>query len=150
MKVKYQITAAILGLLALAPAVQAQMIEQDDARINVVPRIIENRVQVSSSTSYDESSLPKRSNYSKRLNDMLEQMSTGHDRGWLSDAQYTDLKNWEASVAMEELVMRNKGGGTVPGADVAQLEQHMNGLAYTINREVSEGSRVANFGANPM
>ncbi len=150
MKVKYQITAAILGLSALAPAVQAQMIEQDDARINVVHRVIENRVQVSSNTTYDESSLPRRSNYSKRLNDMLEQMSTAHERGWLSDAQYSDLKNWEGSVAMEELVMRNKGGGIVPGADVAQLEQHMNGLAYTINREVSEGSRVANFGANPM
>jgi len=146
------ILASGLTTVLSAGLANAQQIIEEQTRVNVVPRVIERQVISRSSGTgiVNDAMLPRRSNYSKRLGDILEQLSFAHDRGWLSDAQYADLRNWEASVAMEELVLREKGLGIVPRADVEQMERHLNGLAYTVNRDIDQGSRVANSGLSPM
>lgn len=83
-----------------------------------------------------DADLVKRSNYVKRLNDMAEQINNARSNGWLTDAQFKDLSDWHASVAKEELAMRESGYGRVPAADVDQMEKHMTGLQYAINKNI--------------
>lgn len=128
---------------------------------DVYPRVIQRRVLVGAPIPQTQirepSSEPlltlrqeKRSNYSKRLADMLEQLTFAYSKGWLTENQFNDLKSWHANVAMEELVLREAGGGIVKLSDVDQLERHMNGLAYTINKQIDEGSKVASSGRGAM
>jgi hypothetical protein len=150
---------ATLALLSLAPlrAANSQeirqiysgaaqpIIEQDYASIKVVPMVLEQNVLVRQRSNFieNESSLPRRSNYSKRLGDLLEQLTFAYDRGWLDQQQFQDFKNWQANVAMEELLLREQGNGIVPRTSVEQMERHLNGLAYTINQQIDAGSKLA-------
>lgn len=167
------IALALLVAAGVTSPVNAQIIryrygngtitEQESSTIpDTVPRVIERRVfagtipqvQVTEPRGVAEPLVTlqeeRRSNYSKRLADVLEQITFAYSKGWLSRRQYDDLRQWHASVAMEELALRQAGGGIVRRSDVDQLERHMNGLAYTVNREIEEGSKVASSVNEPM
>lgn len=88
-----------------------------------------------------DADLVKRSNYVKRLSDMQEQISNARANGWLTDAQFKDLSDWHASVAKEELAMRESGYGRVPASDVDQMEKHMTGLEYAINKNIDANKK---------
>jgi len=129
------------------------IIQENYATVNVRPKIIEQPVIMSPPVDINVipgPTLALRSNYSKRLGDILEQLSTAYQRGWLSERQYADLKTWEAQVAMEELLLRQKGNGIVPRADVEQMERHLNGLAYTVNQQIDQGSKMARVEDNGL
>jgi hypothetical protein len=104
--------------------------------------VIERRV-INEPKTYIESDadLVKRSNYVKRLDDMSEQISSAHSKGWLTDAQFNDLSNWHQSVAKEELALRQSGAGTVKASDVDLVEKHMTGLAYAINKNIDANAK---------
>lgn len=102
-----------------------------------VERVVEKQVIHEPETFVQsDADLVKRSNYVKRLNDMQDQISNARANGWLSDAQFKDLSDWHASVAKEELAMRESGYGRVPASDVDQMEKHMTGLQYAINKNI--------------
>jgi hypothetical protein len=104
----------------------------------VVPRVVENPVLIVPDTAG-----AVRSNYAKRLADMADQLSMAFNRGWISQAQYDNLKDWHNSVSMEEMVLRNNDGGVVTTTNADQLERHLNGLAYTINQSIAAGSAAS-------
>lgn len=102
-----------------------------------VTRVVERRVISEPSTVViSDADAVKRSNYVKRLNDMGEQLSSAYSKGWITQGQFNDLSNWHASVAQEELAFRQAGSGTVKASDVDQMEKHMTGLAYAINKSI--------------
>ncbi len=105
-----------------------------------VPRVVEKRILIAPNNVGD---MRARSNYAKRLSDMLEQITMGYNRGWLTKDQYDNLRDAQASAGMEETVLRIANGGKVALSDVQQLEKHLNSLAYTINQQIDAGSKVA-------
>lgn len=95
-----------------------------------------------STTAYKIAENPndRRSNYQKRLADLLEQIETGRQHGWLNAQQYQELKNWQANCATEVNALKDSDGGKVTRNDADELERHLNGLAYMINRDISQNS----------
>jgi len=90
-----------------------------------------------------------RSNYSKRLDDLLEQINLGLVKGWLTPGQADELKRWHGDVAKEVELLRLAGGGIVRREDVDQLERHVNGLAYIVTRQINANARTAGTGKPP-
>ncbi len=120
----------------------ANVVEEDVYIHKATPRVIENRVLIAPNNINDSG---LRSNYARRLSDIAEQLSMAYSKGWLSKAQYDNLRNWQASVGMEEAILRNNSMvGKVTPDDAALLERHMTGLEYTINKQIDAGSKVAN------
>ncbi|MBX9687985.1 MAG: hypothetical protein K2X27_14865 [Candidatus Obscuribacterales bacterium] len=98
----------------------------------------------------DETIQGLRSNYAKRLSDMREQLDMAFTRGWLSSSDYSDLLKWRSTVAAEEMLFRQSAGGILSLADLNRLERHVNGLAYTINQRIAQGSKLAASGAKQL
>ncbi|MBX9720372.1 MAG: hypothetical protein K2X81_03160 [Candidatus Obscuribacterales bacterium] len=122
----------------LAPA---NIVEEDRYIHKVVPRVLENRVLIAPNNVNDSG---LRSNYARRLSDIAEQLSMAYSKGWVTKAQYDYFRNWQASVGMEEAILRNNSmTGKVSTDEAAQLERHMTGLEYTINKQIDAGSKVA-------
>jgi hypothetical protein len=88
--------------------------------------------------------------YSRRLAGILEQLSFAFTQGWLDKQQFDDFKNWHASVAMEELLFRQKNGGSIQACDAQRLERHLNGLDIAADAAINAGSKVANIGNGAM
>lgn len=103
--------------------------------------ILERQTLVHPDSTMYEVVLPRRSDYAKRLEDILSQINMAHDKGWLSDEQFTDLKKWQNTLVRENLGLRQMDNGTVSEKDAAMLERHVTGLAYTINKYIDDGSR---------
>ena len=149
----------VIGKLALAVLVTScfhgtgalgqQIIEQrvykrvPPALIDSSRSVVVERRVISEPETYvvSDADAVKRSNYVKRLNDMSTQISSAHEKGWLTDAQFKDLSDWHGSVAKEELALRQAGAGTVKASDVDLVEKHMTGLAYAINKNIDANTK---------
>ena len=82
----------------------------------------------------------RRSNYEKRLSDIMAQINMAESRGWITAARAEELRKWNSDCLTEVSHLRVTNGtdGVVSLADVDLLERHLNGLAYTINRELGQ------------
>jgi hypothetical protein len=153
LKKKAVIAGAVLLIISGLQSAEGQTVWQsgqterltgsDSPAIENGLRIIEKQVSVESnpgSRDADRMLTPRRSNYSARLSDMLGQLNLAYERGWLSAGQFAELKDWQASLVRELLLLQDSGHGIVPSAYVDQMERHLNGLAYTMARRISEGS----------
>ncbi|GEM_PF-2932454 len=144
------LTAAAITTFAAAARADFETIQRQTV-IEQTPTAVEQQVVVPASpatvvrrsTIVAEGPAVVRSNYSKRLADMLDQINMAADKGWLTARQADYLRRWQADVAREDQVLRAAGNGMVRGEDVNQLERHVNSLAFVINHEISAGSSMA-------
>jgi hypothetical protein len=89
-----------------------------------------------------------RSNYDKRILDMLDQINLGLSKGWLTAQQGDDFKRWAGDVSKEVDAFRQVGGGIAPRETVDRLERHANCLQWMINHDIHAGS-VASTQVSP-
>lgn len=123
------------------------VVEVDRVVQPTIPRVVERSVILQRTTPAQPdltmSAAVARSNYKKRLEHLSDQLSMAREKGWLDSAQYEDLRNWHNTVAREEEIFRNAGGGIIKLSDVDTMEKHMTALAFAINKRIEAGSRVA-------
>lgn len=111
------------------------------------PHVVTAQVTINNLDKVPETTAPF---YSRRLADILEQLTYAFTKGWLNRQQFDDFKNWHASIAMEELILRQKNGGSIQASDAQRLERHLNGLDYAATAAIEEGSKVASTGCGAM
>lgn len=140
---KFGRTANLLALCAVAAVAASTGIARGDSTV-----IEEKEVKITSPPAPAAETVKmanlaglRRSNYDKRLDDMLDQINMGFERGWLTSDQSSTLKSWQSDCKTEVSVLKDAGGGVVPSESVNLLERHVNSLAWMINRQIGEGSR---------
>lgn len=157
---KYNLS--ILGVLmlgAIAPAFAQTVITTTELREGlpgvvhtltpssvVQRRILTQPVVVRTQTQMPLSVAAVRSNYAKRLSDIKGQIDLALQRGWITAARYDELCKWHLDLVNEERGLRANNNGIIAASDVDMMERHVNGLAYSLAKELSSGTRVAGTG----
>lgn len=87
-----------------------------------------------------------RSNYVKRLSDIKDQIDLSLRSGWISADRHAELSKWQQDLLDEERGLRANNNGIVAASDVDMMEKHVNGLAYTLAKDLGARNRVAGTG----
>lgn len=153
---------SILGVLmlgAVAPAFAQTVITTTEVREGlpgvvhtltpssvVQRRVLTQPVVVHTQTQMPLSVAAVRSNYAKRLSGIKEQIDLALQRGWISAERHADLSKWHSDLVNEERGLRANNQGIIAASDVDMMERHVNGLAYSLAKELSSGKQVAGTG----
>jgi len=132
-------TISKTGGIAMAGAclILASCIAMPQAANSQTQTIIEKQVVVPHSVLEFTSAPVARSNYSKRLSDILEQINMAADKGWVTTAQADYMRGWQADVCTEEKALRINNGGIVNRGDADTLEKHVTGLSYYVAKQMN-------------
>ena len=155
---KYNLS--ILGVLmlgAVAPAIAQTVITTTEVRESVPgvhvltpSSVVQHRVitqpvvvKTQTQTQMPMTVAAVRSNYAKRLSGIKEQIDMAFAKGWISEARNAELCKWHMDLVNEERGLRANNAGIIAASDVDMMERHVNGLAYTLAKDLSSNNRVA-------
>ncbi|MDX2107719.1 MAG: hypothetical protein SFY67_15060 [Candidatus Melainabacteria bacterium] len=132
-----KLSLAAISIVAMAPAVLADTITTVETTSVQQPVQITQPTKVVTTTV--KQSVPRQSNYLKRLARIMEQIEQGESKGWLTSEQATDLRNQHKILIDKEATFYTNGNGLISKADGDCLEKEINGLNISVTRLMNSG-----------
>lgn len=138
-KTMTKLSLAAVSVVAMAPAVLADTITTVETQTTSIQQPVQVTQPAQVVTTTVQQSVPRQSNYLKRLARIMEQIEQGESKGWLTFEQAKDLRNQHKILVDKEATFYTNAKGMISKADGDSLEKEINGLNISVTRLMNSG-----------